>query len=217
MDQRIYINTVLPVTGNRGVGTVAITTPGDDLNWFSFLSDIVDPTTGKLVFKTYFVGGACTVCQAAGKPEDCTHKEMPPWKDEAVMNRMKAIMNVESFNREIGGVITVDAKLFYAHYVEAFRKLPLHEWVLPPDIIFVAVDPAGGGSQSHYTITSMAVDQGRWIVSFALVMHANNIHGHETRAFLLYEPFSRSVLHWSQAISVRYFCPSCNNQSAVPI
>jgi hypothetical protein len=166
MDQRIYINTVLPVTGNRGVGTVAITTPGDDLNWFSFLSDIVDPTTGKLVFKTYFVGGACTVCQAAGKPEDCTHKEMPPWKDEAVMNRMKAIMNVESFNREIGGVITVDAKLFYAHYVEAFRKLPLHEWVLPPDIIFVAVDPAGGGSQSHYTITSMAVDQGRWVVSF---------------------------------------------------
>jgi hypothetical protein len=167
MDQRIYINTVLPVTGNKGVGTLAITTPGDDLNWFSFLSDIIDPTTGKLIFKTYFVGGACTACQAAGKPEECTHKEMPPWKDPQVMQRMKAIMNVESFNREIGGVITIDAKLIYAHFVPAFMRLPRHRWSVPPDLIFVAVDPAGGGSQSRYEITSLALDQGRWVVSTA--------------------------------------------------
>jgi hypothetical protein len=165
MDQRIYINTVLPVTGNKGVGTLAITTPGDDLNWFSFLSDLIDPLTGKLIFKTYFVGGACTACQAAGKPEDCTHKEMPPWKDPAVMQRMKAIMNVESFNREIGGIITIDAKLIYAHFVPSFRTLKRHVWSVPPDLIFVAVDPAGGGSQSHYEITSIALDQGRWVVS----------------------------------------------------
>ena len=144
MDQRIYVNTVLPVTSNRNVGVVAITTPADDVNWFSAMTDARDPDTGQLIFKTYFLGGACSHCRAIGKPQDCKHKDVPPWKDERSMTKMKAVMNTESYNREISGVVTVDSKLIYAQYVPAFvdKTRTKHKFDIQPSFIWVAPWPA---------------------------------------------------------------------------
>jgi hypothetical protein len=81
IDEEIYKNVILPLKSNAYLGTVAITTPSNDLNWFSYLENLTDDQ-GRAIFLTIYAGTACKKCRAKGKAEDCIHGERTPWKSE---------------------------------------------------------------------------------------------------------------------------------------
>jgi hypothetical protein len=109
IDEEIYKNVILPLKSNAYLGTVAITTPANDLNWFSYFDGIRDED-GKKVYKTFFEGTACKACRDEGVPENCDHKEMPHWKSTQGIKQIKSILQNDKdiYNREIQGVITAD-------------------------------------------------------------------------------------------------------------
>jgi hypothetical protein len=99
----------LALAGNLYHATTAITTPDNELGWASNMQDLRD-ADGKLVFKTFMSGGACTECKKAGKPEDCEHMRKPHWKDPKAVGRIRAVLgdDINVFNREMMGTVTQD-------------------------------------------------------------------------------------------------------------
>lgn len=91
MDQGIYKNTILPLKSNLYHGTIAITTPSNDLNWFSGLEDMVDDR-GRLIFTTIHSGGACRACIKAKREVSCTHMRLPKWKSARSAKVIEAIL-----------------------------------------------------------------------------------------------------------------------------
>ena len=167
MDEAIYKNTILPLKGNKHHATVAITTPGNNLNWFSYLQDLRDDS-GELVFKTIFSGTACAACRREKKAADCTHIRLPKWKNAREMNKVRAILGQDDqaiFEREMKGTVTVDQVQIYAQYVPRLKKQPLHEFKYPVDSLETFIDSAGGAASSDFVIQTQCSDDGRDVVN----------------------------------------------------
>jgi hypothetical protein len=167
IDEDFFFNVILPLFSNEYCANIAITTPGNDLNWFSFLHELKDKRTGKLIFRTFFAGTACRACRAAGRPEECTHKKMPAWKDQASIDKIKAILHSrpDIFNREIQGVVTSDQTKMFTQFIRRWKTLPRHTFRYPPALIWSFVDPGGAGKGSDYAVVSMAFEAEKCIVS----------------------------------------------------
>jgi len=153
---------------------VGITTPKADDDDFSQLVSTKNPD-GTLFYNVITMGEPCEDCAASQKPWICTHKqhEIASWKDPVRMgkwqkpyetaNRMSDLMQ-ESFS--IGG--KKDKLVFNSKLVEALEnrpKIPINSQV---NALYMAIDPAGGGSGSQMAITVMAQYKSLFVVSFFL-------------------------------------------------
>jgi hypothetical protein len=104
MHPNVFYEVIAPtlVSGENG-GTIfiAITTPGNDLNYTDKVISAVNPETGKLVFNVIPITLVCDDCKEAGKMEQCIHRagEIPYWHDSARHVALKAVsMEVVTLN-----------------------------------------------------------------------------------------------------------------------
>jgi len=85
---------------------------------------------------------------------------IPPWKSIAKLDMVRALYADQGdlMQRESMGAITDDAKsLFESDKVVAFLHEKSFQLSSPPDYIFMAMDPNGGGT-SHMAIVSIVFD-----------------------------------------------------------
>jgi hypothetical protein len=157
---------VLPHKGNDYTTTVAITTPGNDTNWFSYMDELKDKD-GNLIYWTWRPSTACLRCRLDNKPENCTHVALNSWKTQKGIDQVQAILqnDVATFKREMKGVVTVDQMQIYAQFVKKLIAQPRYIFRTALPIFATGIDPAGGG-ESDSCIVSLGIESGKWIVSF---------------------------------------------------
>ena len=161
LDLQVFFEIVVPLLEMATTALIAISTPQDKLNFYSEMFELRD-NTGELFFRTIRVSLVCDKCRAAGKGSECTHKQdmIPPWKSAAKLDMVRALYADQGdlMQRESMGAITDDAKsLFESNKVVAFLHEKSFRLSSPPDYIFMAMDPNGGGT-SHMAIVSVVFD-----------------------------------------------------------
>jgi len=147
---------------------IAITTPRDSEHFFSALLKMVDEKTGKPIFNVLRIGNPCEACMKTEKSWLCTHKvnELPPWKSMKKQSRYGAIYkdNQDQNLREQWGIeADKTEKAFRAEDINAFENRKFHSIEKPPDVIWLACDPAGSGASEHAISASVFID-GKMIV-----------------------------------------------------
>lgn len=181
MTQKFVTEVVFPVAGVGDASAIFISTiQGDSLegnqNWFSNLLELCYPD-GRPMFNTFKLYQACKPCIDAGIAEKCEHlkNELPWWhkqsKQMLVREMMEKLGNVEGAKRELLGVNTSQIKPVYmATHVRHLFNQDKNPLVKPsqitdePVIIFVAIDPSGGGKKSNVGLVSMVIHQGQYII-----------------------------------------------------
>jgi len=75
--------------------------------------------------------------------------------------------NPDLYAREMLGVVRSNDTLFVFEpkLVDEFNISAPYRFTLPPSVVWVAIDPSGGGSLSNYAIVSMTFQRGQSIVS----------------------------------------------------
>lgn len=144
-------NVIYPLLGVKDTALLATSTPSADgmQNYYSRLFTLKNDD-GTPVFQRHQIGLACQSCRRLGRPEDCEHNLsfQPTWKS-ADGGRMRRIMGSETFQREQQGLMP-DAKkpAFIPSYLDLLERQTDYAYGGRANLVFVAVDPAGGSSKS---------------------------------------------------------------------
>lgn len=162
---------IVPLLQVAGTALLAISTPDEsDENYYSALMDVPDPDDpSRSLFKTIRLGLVCEACTAAGKSMECTHRAhlRPPWHTGPRQRKVRAIMqsNPELYQRETMGMLSNTVSyLFRSAEIQIFRNQPAFAWERNPDVLFLAVDPSGGGTQSDFALCTIGWHQGQAII-----------------------------------------------------
>jgi hypothetical protein len=116
------------------------------------------------------VGLACQACLAVGKGHECIHKlaELPPWKTSKRLEMLNQILEGDSATnlRENYGIVITNRKfLFQTPWILALSQRMPFTITVKPHIVWIFIDPSGGGTQSEMAICSMVYQDRRDIVS----------------------------------------------------
>ena len=153
---------IIPVLMQSNTCLLAITTPRDSEHFFSALLKLADED-GNLLFNILRIGNPCESCMAKEKPWLCSHKvdELPPWKS---MNKQKKYGTVYANNQDINMKeqwgIEADATkpAFKKEHIESFKNRQSYKLLKPPDVIWMACDPAGAGKSENSISAAVFVD-----------------------------------------------------------
>lgn len=176
IDASIWYQVVAPMLEVDGTALICISTPLDEMNFYSQLTQRKDDN-GEPIFTVMQVQGACAHCvEHLADPSGCSHQvlERPPWKNRGQQKIVKAFYgkNTSTFARESLGVITQTAGgVFQRGLVERLmnrERVPMARVTgmivngmgggLAPARIYVSIDPCGSGS-SHFAIaTGVKID-----------------------------------------------------------
>lgn len=163
--EAMFMEVLAPLIGGRNFSMLAIATPDKSAtNHYSRLMDITDDD-GELLFKTIRIALWCPDCLANSKGKDdeaCPHREdlIPPWKSSERMRIIHKIMSddQELFARENMGLLVGDQRYFISQallkQMLAIPRVQFSDALV--HYIFVGIDPSGGGSQSRFSIVSVA-------------------------------------------------------------
>jgi hypothetical protein len=166
INRALFFSVIVPLMGVNGTAVIAISTPNEhDDNYYTFLMDLKNPTTNAPLFKTIRIGLACEKCVAAGTGAQCNHNRgvVPPWKSLQRQDLMRTIMEADSnlFMRENMGMLCSNTQfLFMPKLVNQFHSASPRQRKRRPHVVFVCIDPSGGGTQSDYAICSICVEDG---------------------------------------------------------
>lgn len=155
----VFKNAILPMLGVNHTACLAISTPSDDdANLYTRMFQMKDEK-GNPLFHSIDVGLICKDCLEQDKKQ-CPHNKgrLPAWKSGGRMNRMKAIMknDMEAFAREnLGAMISTSDYVFDRPGILRFENRDAYFLFNSQPFVHVAIDPAGGGTLSDYTIMSM--------------------------------------------------------------
>lgn len=169
MPDKMFQRVVLPVYGNENNSVMMITTLDGEQNWVTML-DNLKRKDGKPVF--HFVRhGPCNACIDAGIGNKCTHYEKAPWKSKQKDDDVKTIYKQQGqsdlYNQEMRGeVVSQRTYLIQGKWITALKNQPLHEWMRPPGVIHLGIDPHGGGKTSETAIMALSYVRGQHVVSF---------------------------------------------------
>jgi hypothetical protein len=181
MPLKFISNVVFPVTAVGLASCICISTiQGDSMegeqNWFTTLLDMCYPD-GRPMFNTFKLYQACKACIDAGQAEKCEHlkDELPWWhkqsKQMLVRDMMEKLGQGESVKRELLGVNTSQVKTIYqsthVRHLFSLEKNPLvepYQITEDPALIFVAIDPSGGGPKSNVSLVSMIFYGNQYII-----------------------------------------------------
>ena len=138
---------------------LALSSPGGSDNYYSQLINLKDEVTGEPFFNLVDCVQICESCRKLEREEQlkCTHiKQGAHWLSKRKNERIKALYKTDPGTglRELVGVIEDDyAPCFLKDEIaQCFeRHIPVSTYT--PDMIYVAVDPSGGGP-SHLAIVS---------------------------------------------------------------
>lgn len=169
MKRDLFFKVVLPIWGMDKCSILGISTAEDEFNYYSTLMSLTR-SDGKKLFKTLSIVLACRDCIKKDGGKSCSHLDalQPPWKSQRKLRDLKVIyqtLDPELFNRENRGLLDTKKIFIFRHLVPAFQKLPKYVVSTPPDLVFVFVDPSGGGSQSQYALITGIRVSGHLVVS----------------------------------------------------
>jgi hypothetical protein len=161
-------NVIVPLLTVDHTAMLAITSPGDELNYISVIQDLKNADGGEL-FYNIKIGLSCAQCLEAGK-SDCKHtlKRLPNWKSESRHDMVRAVFgeNQEAMQREAMGLVVSNRVYIYGKKdLDAFVKREPYVFQYEVQLIEIGIDPSGGGSGSDYTIVSKCMENGHDIVS----------------------------------------------------
>lgn len=167
----LFYEVIVPLLGVDGTAVLAISTPDkDDDNYYSMLMDMKDPDDPEeSLFRTIPIGLSCDECIAAGKASSCKHKEdlAPPWKGADRQRKIEKIMegNPELHSREnLGNRHNDTMYMFRGRCLNDFARRPPMYMGGGCDVVYCAIDPSGGGTQSDYAIVTVAVRGGQFAI-----------------------------------------------------
>jgi len=157
----VFYEVIVPLMGLKTTSVLAISTPGTSDNWYSSLLEKVD-SRGDLIFSCYTAQSTCIGCKLNGTADTCKHTaaEIAPWKSKAKRDVTQAMYsdNKALAMRELSGVVADDVNCAYNRLLvlNLFSKprFTLRDAMHHPPVIFVAIDPCGGGA-SQFAIASM--------------------------------------------------------------
>lgn len=172
LDPQLFHQVIVPLLTVDHTALLAISSPGDEFNYYSILQDLKNQY-GLPLFKNIKIGLACDSC-VANNVEVCPHvmKKLPAWKSEGRHELVRAIYagNTDIMRREAEGqVVSNRIYLYPKKWVDAFERQDTEGFYYgTAQYVHISIDPSGGGSQSDFVICSMIKERGKWIVSYQL-------------------------------------------------
>lgn len=147
-DPGFFYETVAPLLLIGRTSLLAISTLTSEINFYTRLIKMRDPTTNEPMFTNFSVELACEACKEAGKAVECKHMLhlVPSWQSSSKHIRLKTIMQdrPDLIQSELSG-------LAFEALQQAFRSKDVENMmVLPPppismyESISIFVDPAAG-------------------------------------------------------------------------
>lgn len=171
MNPKVFFEAVAPLMGNDNVAVLGISTPNNvQGNYYSALLEMERPD-GTPLFKVIDLEVACKKCKEAGIPELCDHKVeiVPFWQTAARKEMLQSIFKdrPDLFAQEIlGAKDSSQLFIFHKTWIDAFKQN--NDYTRLPaavDVLYTAIDPAGGGMPSDYVIVTTTFHQGHIVVS----------------------------------------------------
>jgi hypothetical protein len=168
MNKDIFLKIFVPLMGVDNFAVLAISTADDEFNYYTELIEL-EREPGKRFFFSIVIQLACRACRLAHRMAQCQHRKylLPPWKTSKRQDLMQTIMasDPELYAREnLGVVISTRTFLFTERVLKRFRQRPQYALRRKPQIVYIGIDPSGGGSGSDYTIMSSVFEQGHHVV-----------------------------------------------------
>ena len=162
IDEAVFNEVVIPLLEIEVTSVIAISTPSTEDNYYSKLRDL-RTKKGAPVFTVYTAKSLCSVCAAQGK-DQCEHLqvERAPWKSSGKRDIVEALYGANSSlaKRELEGTVVDDTISAYerrlVHAVFDRPRIPKRD--IEPRVIYVAVDPSGGGA-SKFAMASLCLQK----------------------------------------------------------
>jgi hypothetical protein len=155
-DPGFFYETIAPLMLIGRTSLLAISTLTSEINFYTRLIKMKDPTTMEPMFSTFCVELSCQACKDAGKHVDCKHMLhlVPAWQSSQKHIRLKTIMQdrPDLIQSELSG-------LAFDALQQAFRKSDLDTMstntcpkLVLYEQIYIFIDPAAGGPTSDYAV-----------------------------------------------------------------
>jgi hypothetical protein len=179
----VFQKVLLPLCGVNNFVIIGISTPQDESNYYSRLLDLKDHD-GRPFFVALRIEQACAKCIQNNKAASCEHMQhlLPPWKSAERSRKMAAVYSndVNSFVQENQGVVLNSSKTYiFRDYIKTFLANPPYIFDKRPSVIFVAIDPSGGGSQSQYACVALAIEGQYNVVRTSRLEETVGLHHHQ--------------------------------------
>ena len=177
IDKDFFQEVIAPLMTVEGTILLGITTPPPfpESNPYSRMLKAKDPATNKTVFKPICISNMCDRCHKERRTV-CYHVRAVgvPWKPKSGLRKARIIMadNAAAQARELFGAnVDAGARPFVGPKLDRFRgrrvRMPVE-----PQIVFLGIDPAGGGDSSEFGCVSVAYAMGQFWVGTACMLHS---------------------------------------------
>lgn len=167
IDQEVIQKVAAPLIGVRDTVTLAISTPDseDPDNYYNRFLDLKSPEDPEEpMFEIITMGLACDECMRANKASQCTHKShlLPPWKSEERQRKTAAIMGGTGMMhaQENMGVLSNKTLFFFPQsLLRNLIEAEPYKWSRNPSMLYVSIDPSGGGAKSNYALVTTTTNE----------------------------------------------------------
>lgn len=138
----------------------------DTFNYYSELFELKRPD-GTDFFHTISIGLACDACMQNGLI--CTHKmdKLPAWKPrerQAVINDILKNYPELAATEILGMVKGCKRNAFERMWIHALRDRAPYKFEHNPNVLWMSVDPSGGGAHSDFALCTLAYANGKHVV-----------------------------------------------------
>lgn len=163
-DEGFFYETVAPILSVGSASLVAISTLTSEINFYTRLIKMQDPSTGRPLFVTRSIELCCEKCKEDGKSHECVHMLhlVPSWQSQERHRKLHVMMQdrPDLIKSELAGLAfdslqQIFRKCDIAHMFEA-TLLPL----VQDQTVWLVIDPAAGGPGSDYAMVSMVRQRG---------------------------------------------------------
>lgn len=174
ISQEMWLEVMAPLLLVAGTALIAISTIRKNTNgmqsMYSYMMHLKDPIfKDQGLFKLIHVRTTCDSCAKARK-ERCPHMQIAPvsWKDPENAARVKALMSIDAsaMMAEVTGVaVGSNVALFNAMSIARLKDRTPYVCNLPEQgVLFLVVDPSGGGIKSDYAIMTLFYHRGNAVI-----------------------------------------------------
>jgi len=168
-DEGFFYETVAPILSVGNASLVAISTLTSEINFYTRLIKMVDPSTDRPLFVCRCIELCCAACKEEGKTAECNHllHLVPSWQSEERHRKLKIMMQdrPDLIQSELAG-------LAFDSLQQIFRKVDINNMFSQKPLpltqnstVWIVVDPAAGGPSSDYAIVSIVRQKGIVTVS----------------------------------------------------
>jgi hypothetical protein len=166
----MLLSTILPVGLNSFVATFLASTPGDANSWMMRSISLYDSETGEPLIPLLKTVEPCDMHAKTDKPWlcNCKQNKRAPWKSSAREKFWEPFWGAQGkktfFTETYGLVLDAVGACFHSKWLERLKTRPPVEITIPPNYVYVSIDPAEGGPD-EFAISVMTISRDHWVVS----------------------------------------------------